>query len=85
MKVKEVIEYLSTLNQEAEVILQKDAEGNGYSHLCGIDPDGIYVEEDGFNDATVYSTSWSADEAGMTDKEWSKFLKKPKCVVFFPY
>ena len=29
--VKELIEYLSSLDQDSEVILQKDSEGNGYS------------------------------------------------------
>lgn len=38
MKVKELIELLQGQDPEAEVILQKDAEGNGYSPLAGADP-----------------------------------------------
>ncbi len=32
MKVKELIEELQSMDPEAEVIMQKDSEGNGYVH-----------------------------------------------------
>ena len=35
MKVKELIENLEDMDPEAEVILQKDPEGNGYFELDG--------------------------------------------------
>ena len=37
MKVKELILELQTVDPELLVILQKDAEGNGYSPLRGVD------------------------------------------------
>lgn len=44
MTVKELIEELSKLDGDREVILQKDSEGNGYSPLSGLDT-AAYVPE----------------------------------------
>lgn len=43
MKVKELLELLVGIDLEAELILQKDSEGNGYSPLSGADPEAVYV------------------------------------------
>lgn len=83
MKVKELIEELLKLPQQADVILQGDSEGNYYSNLAGVDPDCIIIESE-YDDAAVYSTDWSAEDADMTEKEWKKALKKPRVVVLFP-
>jgi hypothetical protein len=45
MKVKELLEQLKTLDPEMDIIIQKDAAGNGFSPLAGADPDGIYIAE----------------------------------------
>ena len=37
MKVRELIEELSKLNPEFDVIMQKDGEGNSYSPCAGVD------------------------------------------------
>jgi hypothetical protein len=37
MKVRELIEQLQKAPQEAVVILQRDAEGNGYSPVVGVE------------------------------------------------
>ena len=42
MKVKDLIEKLEQVDPEREVILQKDAEGNGYSPLYGF-WEGTYI------------------------------------------
>ena len=44
MIVKELIEMLSVLDQEAVVVLQKDPEGNSFSHIEGADGGAICVE-----------------------------------------
>lgn len=44
MKVKELIEQLQKLPEDAIVILQKDAEGNGYSPVDDAE-EAIYVAE----------------------------------------
>lgn len=86
MKVSELIEQLKGFDPDMPVIIQRDAEGNGYSHLSGADPDGIIVkfddDEDGEYD--VYDSNWTATEADMDDDEWAECLKLGRCVVLYP-
>jgi hypothetical protein len=56
MKVKELIELLSTVDKNLEVILSKDGEGNGYSPFSD--------HTTGFYQA--YNT-WSGEFAGSRD------------------
>lgn len=83
MKVKELIEKLSKAEPEAEVVLQKDAEGNGYSPLADADLNAVYVPETTWH-GRVYSLQWSVDEACVTETEWAEIVAKPKCVVLHP-
>ena len=82
MKVKKLIEELSKLDPEAEVILQKDSEGNGYKSLYGVDGNAVTIREDG--EYSVYDADWTADEADMDEKDWNKILKKKRSVILFP-
>ena len=43
MKVRELIDLLAKMNPERVVVLQKDAEGNGYSPLRGADDNARYL------------------------------------------
>ena len=83
MLVKDLIEALKEMPPDAEVVLQKDAEGNGYSPLEAVDGDAVYIAETTWS-GDVYSAGWSADEACMDDEEWAELLKKPRCVVLAP-
>jgi hypothetical protein len=83
MKAKELIEALSAADPEAEVILQKDAEGNGYSPLHCADTEAVYVPDNTWSGA-VYSLNWTADDAAMSEEEWAEIAKKPRCVVLAP-
>jgi len=83
MKVRELIEELSCMDFEAEVVLQKDAEGNGYSPLSGVDHDCVYVAENTWS-GEVYSLDNTADDNCMDEDEWEVLKAKPKCVVLFP-
>jgi hypothetical protein len=83
MKVSELIKELSALDQNSDVILQKDAEGNGYSPLYAVDGEGIYISTS-TSTADVYSAEWTADDADMDADEWAKMLKRPRCVVLAP-
>jgi hypothetical protein len=83
MKAKELIDILSRATPDAEVILQKDAEGNGYSPLRGADLDAVYVP-DSSHGGDVYSMNWTADDACKTDSEWAKIQAQKRCVVLFP-
>jgi hypothetical protein len=60
---------------DVELILQKDAEGNGYSPLRGVDFDVVYVPDNTWS-GTVYDTSWSAEDADMDEGEWKTILRQ---------
>jgi len=83
MKVKELIEQLYTMNPDAEVIMQADAEGNGYSPLAGADHNAVYIAENTWS-GELYDTTWTADDACMEEDEWQDILAKPRCVVLYP-
>ena len=83
MKVRELMEALKDLDPNAEVILQKDSEGNGYSPCVGADGDCIYVPENTWS-GDVYPTNQSADENCLEEDEWNEMLKGPRCVVLWP-
>jgi hypothetical protein len=83
MKVNELIEQLQGMDPEAEVILQKDAEGNGYAPLRGADPEAVYVPENSWS-GEVYDTNLDADDHCLEEEEWQELLKKPRCVVLYP-
>ena len=79
MKVEELRKALLDLPPDMEVMLQKDAEGNGYNELRIVDTDGVRIGND-----DVYSASWSADDASMDPDEWAEALRKPRCLVLSP-
>lgn len=83
MKVKDLIRELQLLDPEMECIVQKDAEGNGYSPLAGADPNGIYIAETTWY-GEVYDATWTAEDAGMDEDLWETMLRKPRCVVLYP-
>lgn len=83
MKVKDLIELLQTMPEDADVILQKDAEGNGFSPLEGADADCVYVPYNTWC-GEVYDTRWTADDADMDEDEWNDLLSLPRSVVLFP-
>lgn len=61
-------------NPDYRLIIQKDAEGNGYSPLSGIEMDVTYVPDTTYS-GTVYSKEYSAEDNGMTEKEWEQCQK----------
>ena len=69
MTVKELKEQIENLPDDMEVILQKDAEGNGYSPLSDVDSNCVYIPETTWYGG-MYSLDWTADYACMTDEEW---------------
>lgn len=83
MNVKELRKALEKLPDDMTIVLQKDAEGNGYRRLAGADPDGL-IMEDGY-DMVVYDKSWDADDACMDEEEWEEAKEeKETCVVLWP-
>ena len=93
MKAKELIEFLSAVSPEAEVIIAKDSEGNAYSPLSAVDVDAVFVPEiiwygdacDGNGqEIEVYYMEWSAYDACMDEDEWVEIQFKQRCVVLHP-
>ena len=84
MKVKDLIKRLQTLNQDAQVILQKDGEGNGYSPCAGAEG-AIYIHDSSYS-GEVYHADGSADDNCMEEDHWVniKKNKKNQCVVLWP-
>ena len=83
MKVKELLKTLQDFDPNAEVVMQKDSEGNGYSPLRGIDLDSVYVPDSTWS-GNVYPMEWTAEDAGMNKADWNKIKRKPRCVVLYP-
>lgn len=83
MKVYQLIEILKEQDQNSEVILQKDAEGNGYSPLCDVAANTIYVEESTWS-GSVYDVDSSNEDHCLTTTEWEEIKALPKCVLLYP-
>lgn len=85
MKVRELIDQLRECNDEAEVVLQIDPEGNGYRPVRGADPDGIVDGQVEHQMDEVYDASWSAADALMEEAEWESFkADNPRVTIIFP-
>lgn len=83
MKVKELIEELTQYDPELEVIMQKDAEGNGYSPCCGTCGDAVYIAETDWS-GEAYDTTLTAEEMDLEEDEWNKIKSNPQVVLIFP-
>ena len=85
MTVAELIEALAKLPPTLEVILQKDAEGNGYSPLEAVDAEAIYQPDSTYS-GDVVSTGWSWEDACFDSSEqWEAFKRdNPRCCVLAP-
>ena len=82
MKILELIEFLSRFDPDTQIVLQKDAEGNGYSPLAGAD-ECIYVPENTWS-GDVYDLSWTAEDCCMDLDEHAELMSKPHAIVLFP-
>ena len=82
MKVKELIEMLSLCDENLEIIMQKDGEGNAFSPLSGFYDDCVYVPDSTWSGEV--STLDRNDDPDMDDEEWEALNAKPRCVVLYP-
>ena len=85
MTVADLINELRKLDLDSEVILQKDAEGNGYSPLSTVDGNAIYWSKSTWR-GEVFSLDWTAEDAGFdSEQEWEGFKKSNRrCCVLAP-
>ena len=82
MNVKELIDYLLGFDPETEIVIQKDAEGNGYSPLAGADV-GHYIPDSTWS-GDFYDVDWTADDCCMDDDEFEEMKNRPRAVVLYP-
>ncbi len=81
MRVADLIEQLKSLPPNMKVILQEDAEGNGYSPLYQVNTDCIYEPLHG----EIVDTRWTAEEAMMGRAEWEEYkASHPCCCLLEP-
>ena len=76
MNVKELIEHLQKLPQEAEVIMSKDSEGNAFSPYVDFSDKYHYVPE-----STSCGYLWGYDDE---EEESEKPDNAVPCVVLWP-
>lgn len=73
MTVKELLELIDGIDPDTLVILQKDAEGNGYSPLYSVDGDLVYVPDSAYS-GEVYE---NADPDGFADNSVDAIVLVP--------
>jgi hypothetical protein len=82
VKVRELQELLATLPPEAEVILAKDGEGNGFSPCADHSPQYRYEADSTWSGELVSDPNADdADEDELDPERWSKAVP---CVVLWP-
>jgi len=77
MKVSELIELLKGHNQDNEVIISSDAEGNDYSIFEDIADDDLYFW-DKENDELIYKEDYSIEEIIEMKNELTD------CIILYP-
>lgn len=69
---------------DCELIMQKDAEGNGYSPLSGVEMDVVYIPDTTYS-GEVYSKEYTADDNCMEEDEWEEYKRTNSgYAVLFP-
>lgn len=83
MKVQQLIDELSLLDPESEVVLFRRSSDNGFSPLCSLGRKFVYVP-DNANSGEAFYTELNADDVCMDESEWESIKNQRKCVVLFP-
>ena len=83
MTIKDLKDAIKEFPDDMEVIMQKDGEGNGYSPLDSLDDSCIYVADSTWS-GSVFDVNWSADDVGMSEREWREMKKKPRALLLYP-
>lgn len=83
MTVKELIKELETCDPELPIILQKDAEGNGYSPLAGVDgEDSAYQADSTWNgEVGLRKLTPELEKQGYGEED---IMQGEPCVVLWP-
>jgi hypothetical protein len=87
MTVRDLIAILSPMNPDALVVLQKDAEGNGYSPLRddGAYDDSVYIADSTWSGEVKYAElTDELEEAGYSEEDCAEPGEGVPCVVLVP-
>lgn len=80
MTVGELRKILDGADPNANVVLARSADPGDFSPAHNADTDAVYDADRGH----IYSASWSAREALMTDERWKALKSRSRCVVLYP-
>jgi hypothetical protein len=81
MKVRDLIEALSKVDPDLEVVLAQDEEGNGYGKLRDID-DNFSINRD--NEVHLHHLTPDLEEQGYTEEDVCSCKDAIRCVVLGP-
>lgn len=79
MKVKELIEWLQTEDQEAEVVMSSDPEGNSFSPLFDISNNARYDRDCG--EVGLKTLTPELEKSGHTEEDIGYGVD---CIVLWP-
>lgn len=83
MLVEQLIAELLLENPKAQVIMQEDSEGNGYSPCEDIYGNCHYVAENVLT-GDIYDLDYTAKEQEMSEEEWLVMKSNKNAVVLVP-
>lgn len=83
MNVKELIELLATLPQEATVVVAKDSEGNGWSPLIEI-TEGKYAPESTWSGYYIDKEYIGNDEYAQPEDQLGKGFTVTDAICLWP-
>jgi len=85
MKVKDLIKQLQEEDQELEIFISSDAEGN-YIRIIPENCLGeVSIYQIDGRDVSTWSLDWTAEDADETEENW-KIMKNtyPKGIILYP-
>lgn len=83
MKVKELMEFLSSVDPNSEVIMSGDSEGNNYSPLSNVEL-AIYKPLNSWR-GEVFTLEYGAEDHCLEEDEWQEMLDTlPRSIVLWP-
>ena len=82
MNIGELKEYIKDLPDDMEIVVQKDAEGNGYTPMHCADL-GWYVPETTWY-GDFYGAEYTAEDNCMEEDEWAEIKATPMSMVIAP-
>lgn len=82
MKVKELIETLSKLNPELDVLIAKDAEGNGFSILHEVGINHSYIIDGYCYEVSIHHLTDELMQSGYCKEDVIE--DSTECIVLWP-